>query len=718
MTSRALSNAAVLAALKIASPLLSWLVVLSVSRKLGAAGLGRYSLAYAFLALFSLPGPLGLPALLTREGARDAGALGRLLSCGMALGGTVSLMLAIAMASSGFLLRYDPATARALVVLSAAVPLSAWLACFDAAFLALQDAAPIAVAVLAEHAVKVGLAIPALLAGYGLDAVLAAAAAGRFASCAVCVLLLRRRNIRLAPPAGLAPVLALARRTPVFALTSICAALYWRADVFLLSRLRGVAETGYYTSAYRILDLTTLLPQSICQALYPQMAERRTARPFRRSKPLAALILLTAPIPLAVAVFARPLLGGLYGPGFTIMAPVLTILIWTAVPYAWNRYHACVLVAAGRQRADLAINAAMLALNVALNLLIIPRHGAAGAAIATLLTALAFGAAQFFCLKRQDCARVTAGHLHRRLSQNPAGTVGAPYRLIPLFLFAAFSNAQDRPTIGAAVSAADFQYGIAYEGLATIFGSHLSDQTYTASVPLPARLGPTEVRYCPQLSTSWDQCVPMELLFVSPAQINFRVPYRFGNQTLYGALVVRRDDILSDETRRQAIGPVAPRIFQVGFDCAYDALRGSPSPCGLAPQRISSQQVVRGAITGEDGALVTSGNPARIGSFYTVWLTGLGHIDNGKTPFDLQITAAGIPASGSAAAVSTPVKISFAGYSPQFPGLYQINFRLPDGLPCGEHKLELTLHISEGQSEANPVQLPVLIRSGDSPCVR
>ncbi len=419
MRRRATANAAVLAALRIGAPLCSAAVVVAVSRRLGAADLGRYSLAYAYLALCGLLGPLGLPGLLTREGARDRTALGRLLSSGLALGGGVSVVLSVVMACLSRLGEHDPATARALQIASLAILPSTWLSCFEAAFLACEDTIPIALAVLAEQAAKAGLGVAAVLAGHGLEAVLAAAVAGRAVACAVSIVLLRRRGVRLSVRADLASIRSLAAQAPVFALSSLCATLYWRVDVLLLSRLRDVSEVGQYTAAYRILDVAILLPQSLCQALYPRLAGgpqgRATGVPEYRAAALRWLVLLTAPLALAVSALAGPLLALLYGQSFSTAAPLLVVLIWTAVPYAWSRYHACLLVATDRQRADLAINAALLVLNVALNLTLIPRYGARGAAAVTLVTALVYSGAQFSYLRRRPS-------LERRSDTAPALT--------------------------------------------------------------------------------------------------------------------------------------------------------------------------------------------------------------------------------------------------------------------------------------------------------
>jgi uncharacterized protein (TIGR03437 family) len=310
--------------------------------------------------------------------------------------------------------------------------------------------------------------------------------------------------------------------------------------------------------------------------------------------------------------------------------------------------------------------------------------------------------------------------------------------LLAILLLPGLARTEDRPVIKAVVSSADFQPGAAFEGLATIFGTGFSSQEYhAASLPLPTKLGDIQVRYCVPLSAVWDDCIPMELLYVGPNQINFRISYgsRDESQPVFnGALVVRRNNTLSDETRRQVFDPFAPRIFVMGFDCNFDPSYHDASPCGLTPQRASAQQVVRGALTDVAGVLITSNNPAQTGRAYTLWLTGLGHLAEGQ-PADVQVRIGGLSSGGIPANLAASAQLLYAGASPQFPGLYQINFELPPQLAqnlasaglagpssqnsCGDYHLELAVSVSEGAAVAsNTVEMPLVASNGDGPCSR
>jgi O-antigen/teichoic acid export membrane protein len=97
---------------------------------------------------------------------------------------------------------------------------------------------------------------------------------------------------------------------------------------------------------------------------------------------------------------AAPILSLLFGQEFVEAHITLTILIWTVLPYSLVRYKAYVLVAAELQRVDLRLNMLMALINVALNSILIPMSGHAGAAIATLISILVYAVLQRMYLNR------------------------------------------------------------------------------------------------------------------------------------------------------------------------------------------------------------------------------------------------------------------------------------------------------------------------------
>jgi O-antigen/teichoic acid export membrane protein len=419
-------NTAVLLAIRVGGPMLSMALVAVVSRALGAEDLGRYTLASAFLYFFNTVAPLGLYAIVTRDGARDRKALQALLAGSLVLGVASGLVTTAAMAVLASMLGYDPATRVVLVLASLTILPSTLVTLYEGAFTAAERMELIAASSGTDTLLKVLFGIAAIVGGLGLPGVMLAAIAARVASVGVAMVLGRRLGLRVGWAVERALVQRLATAAPTFLLIAVFATLYWRIDVLMLSRMGTVEDVGYYGAAWRLLEFAMIVPQSLCLALYPQMAGAASSNPQALGgladtarRYLAALSL---PLAVCATVVAGPVLALLYGAPFAGAAPTLVVLMWTLVPYGWVRYNAYVLVAADRQHVDLVLNVCMAAINVALNLVWIPAYGPFGAALATLVSVCAYAVAQGWYLRR---------YLPR---------YGAPIRVPPLPLAAAVAT--------------------------------------------------------------------------------------------------------------------------------------------------------------------------------------------------------------------------------------------------------------------------------------
>ena len=96
--------------------------------------------------------------------------------------------------------------------------------------------------------------------------------------------------------------------------------------------------------------------------------------------------------------------------------------------------------------------------------------------------------------------------------------------------------------------------------------------------------------------------------------------------------------------------------------------------------------------------------------------TGLGAIRNTASPNVVEIYTTGLgplqaPAGGVQQTVLVPqviiggavAKILFSGLAPGFPGLYQVNVQIPDGIPSGLQ----TLSITTGGVRSNEVKIQI-----------
>ncbi|TIC81860.1 MATE family efflux transporter [Nocardioides sp. GY 10127] len=169
------------------------------------------------------------------------------------------------------------------------------------------------------------------------------------------------------------------------ALTEIMQMAFSRLDVVLVAALAGPAEAAVYTVVTRFVVVCQLVQQAIATATEPPLASavaagrRHEAREVYRSSTLWIVALLW---PLLLVIVARPDWWlGVFGDGYagadSVVLPLgLAMLVASGVGSAES-----VLNMAGRADLLVVTNLAALATMVGLDLLLIPEHGATGAAI-------------------------------------------------------------------------------------------------------------------------------------------------------------------------------------------------------------------------------------------------------------------------------------------------------------------------------------------------
>ena len=201
---------------------------------------------------------------------------------------------------------------------------------------------------------------------------------------------------------------------------------------------------------------------------------------------------------------------------------------------------------------------------------------------------------------------------------------------------------------GGVVNAATNRPGLVPGSLAVMYGASMARSGETAdSWPLPLSLANVAVTV---------NGVAAPLLFVSPQQINFQVPWNLGEGA--ASVDVTLDGGTSDALEVQLVH-AAPGIF--------------------------------GAVHGADFSPVNASHPASAGELLSVYATGLGpvtiRVSDGEPtpPGTLSSTAEAVHATLN----GVPLEVQFAGLAPGLAGVYQVNVKLPETVASGDGSVVL-----------------------------
>jgi O-antigen/teichoic acid export membrane protein len=159
--------------------------------------------------------------------------------------------------------------------------------------------------------------------------------------------------------------------------------LVLKSDIVLVTYLRGAQETGYYAVAVGLADILLMLPTVVGTILFPKLsALPELAARWQLTRRVLAVMLPATPVALAVTyVIAGPLIRLAYGPAFDPSTAAVGWLLPGVGCYAINTILLNFLASCGMPRVVMTGPLVALLVNVALNLVLIPRLGFVGASI-------------------------------------------------------------------------------------------------------------------------------------------------------------------------------------------------------------------------------------------------------------------------------------------------------------------------------------------------
>jgi O-antigen/teichoic acid export membrane protein len=185
--------------------------------------------------------------------------------------------------------------------------------------------------------------------------------------------------------------LAILKQSYPYAILLLLMSLYNRIDSVMLERLLpdGSRQAGIYAQAFRILDAASMFALLFANLLLPMFS-----RMLKQKEPLGSLIKLsyllimipTVVVAITCAFYRHQIMELLYHQHVEDSATIFAILMVGFVAIANTYIFGTLLTANGSLKALNTMAFFGMALNVVLNLILIPKFQALGAAISSLIT--------------------------------------------------------------------------------------------------------------------------------------------------------------------------------------------------------------------------------------------------------------------------------------------------------------------------------------------
>lgn len=406
-----------------------------MARHLGPDLWGTLNYAIALVILFGPLTKLGLEAVVVHELVRRPEDRDRILGSSFYLrliGGAVSMAAAV---TTVWLLRPDDTLSLLLVSI---VAFGMIFQAYDAIDVFFQAEQKLKYPVYAK---SIGLTISNLLKIYFIltDASLEAFAAA--ASIEIVIgaigLVVAYREQGLSVRAWMAPREEMKRLVNLgwpMMLSSAFAVVYLKIDQVMLGQMVGQAEVGIYAAAARVSEMWYFVPVAISTAIFPSLAQSKLeygpeVYRHRTQKLYDFLVWVSLSVAVITSFAAGYIVQLVFGSDYARSAEILSIHIWAGVFIFLREALGRWFITEDLLSFAFVSNGIGAAVNVMLNLLLIPKYAAVGAAVATVVS---YASAGYFACFIHPRTREAAYMMSRALA--------APLRFVARFFRAALKR--------------------------------------------------------------------------------------------------------------------------------------------------------------------------------------------------------------------------------------------------------------------------------------
>jgi O-antigen/teichoic acid export membrane protein len=370
---------------------------IAMARELAPADFGDFNFVFSLTTVLMFASGFGTEDLIVRDIARDRSQLDGYLTNIMILKLGTSIALLFAALGIVTVAGYGSQVQVIVFLVGGGVALQSFQRTLHSVFQAYERMGLISIALIIERMVTAGVGILVLVSGGRLVEASAVFFGGAVIGFCAAAIILYRRVVAPRWAFNLSRWLPLTKAAIPIGMSSVFFILLLKLDQTLLGLIKGGpggnAEVGYYGAAFRLIETTMFLSWAFGGAILPWLSRNRDSSKLALGYELGlkGLVAVLMPIGVAYVVLAGPIVHLLYGSQYDQAILPLQLLGMMTVFYGINSMAVITLIACHKPGVFTRIVLVVSVVNVTLNLLLIPRFGADGAAFSALLSSTLLG---------------------------------------------------------------------------------------------------------------------------------------------------------------------------------------------------------------------------------------------------------------------------------------------------------------------------------------
>ena len=368
----------------------TFVIVVMIAPRFGAAGVGTYSAAIALYQLFTFAGAAGTGSYLVRAISRDKTRTASYVVHLSIMAFVVSLLLVAAMEAIVPHVGYSSALQTSAAIALLAVPGTVLNSVQEAAFLAHRRVEFETLMTLLGSLAYIGVGAALLVSHHGVTSLLWAYVAIEYLTTAAYFGMISRYIARLQATFHVPLAWRLAREMKTFTASSVVQAFFLRPEIVILSLLASPAQVGYYSSAIRVAEIPEFLPEAFMANVFPMMSAAFGVNEQRftaiQTKAARAILAFALPAATLMFVLAPQIVRLLFGPHFGPAADALRVLCLTVLSLSLIALFWRTLSARGRQDQVLHVQLAVIGIKIGACAALAVPLAALGAAISATVS--------------------------------------------------------------------------------------------------------------------------------------------------------------------------------------------------------------------------------------------------------------------------------------------------------------------------------------------
>ena len=385
---RVISNFLALGTGETVSRLIAFSVAIYLARILGAEAYGIIALAVGMSLYLGKVADFGIETSGIKEVAGAPDDIVRLASALMSARLALAAVLVTAAVSlSLFLLTEPERTVFALYSLTLLLVAAStkWI------HIGLEGALPVALARVAGDALILALVLAFVHGAGDLTTVPVAQLIGEFVVVLLLYLQLVTRRVHFTLRWDLRAAMPVFARSFPLLVQLLLGLMLYNADLVFLRAFRDAASVGYYAAAYALISLVANIGMTYAFTLLPAMSRTDARSPEETalwSTALAQTAAVSLPVAAGIFMVAPQIIRLGFGDGYAPSAAALQVLAFS-IPFFTIRYVPWVaMIARGRVQQLTGAMVWAVVVNLVLNVVLVPKLGTVGAALATVLAEL------------------------------------------------------------------------------------------------------------------------------------------------------------------------------------------------------------------------------------------------------------------------------------------------------------------------------------------